>query len=259
MDFITFNKEDQLALVTFNRPQIYNCVNRQLALELQAVLDDCRDDDHVRAVYLTGSGKAFCTGQDLQEITGPDSPSFSNILLEQFNPIITRLRALEKPVLCGVNGVAAGAGVSIALACDIVVAAESASFIQAFCKIGLVPDSGATFLLPRLVGWQRAAAMMLLGEPVSARQAVDMGMIFKVFPEEAFAEEARKMADQLARMPTRALAMTKQALHASISCRELEQQLALEEHLQTAAGQTEDFQEGTTAFREKRKPVYRGA
>lgn len=258
MESITLRKSGNLAEITLNRPDKYNCFNRQMALELQIALDDCRDDELIRAVYLTGAGKAFCSGQDLQEVTAENAPSFSTILSEHFNPIILRLRELEKPVICGVNGVAAGAGANIALACDLTVASSSSSFIQAFCKIGLIPDSGGTFLLPRLVGWQRAAAMMLLGDPVPAEEAVRIGMIYKSFPDKTFAKEAKALAERLAEMPTKALAMTKRALNYSMFNNELEKQLAIEEQLQNSAGQTEDYQEGVQAFLEKRKAVFKG-
>lgn len=258
MEFVTLTNSDALAEVKLNRPDKYNCFNRQMALELQQALDECQKDPEVRAVYLTGVGKAFCSGQDLQEVTAEDAPSFSTILSEHFNPIIIRLREMEKPIVCGVNGVAAGAGVNIALACDLTVAAASSSFIQAFCKIGLVPDSGGTFILPRLVGWQRAAGMMLLGDPVSAAEAEKIGMIYKVFRDKTFAKEARALAERLAAMPTKALAMTKRALNYSMFNSELEKQLAMEEQLQTTAGMTEDYQEGVLAFLEKRQPTFKG-
>lgn len=258
MEFITFEKTDALAVIRLNRPGKYNCFNRGMAMELQTVLDDCRDDENIRAVYLTGVGKAFCSGQDLQEITGEEAPSFSTILNEHFNPIIIRLRELEKPVVCGVNGVAAGAGANIALACDITVAAGSASFIQAFSKIGLVPDSGGTYFLPRLVGLQQATAMMMLGDPVSAKAAADMGMIYKVFADDVFEEKAMELVTRLAQMPTRALAMTKRAINYSLFNHELKKQLAIEEQLQSSAGETEDYREGVRAFLEKRKPIFTG-
>lgn len=258
MEFISLTKEQNLAIVTLNRPEKYNCFHRAMALELQAALDDCRQDNDIRAIYLTGNGKAFCSGQDLQEATAPDHPSFSTILDEHFNPIILRIRRLEKPVLCGVNGVAAGAGASLALACDLTVATASASFIQAFSKIGLVPDSGSTFFLPQLVGRQRAAGMMFLGETVSATDAAGIGMIYAVYPDEEFARSARALADRLAALPTKALALTKQALNFSLSNPKLEEQLSLEKELQAIAGDSEDYREGVRAFLEKRKPEFKG-
>ncbi|PHN04477.1 enoyl-CoA hydratase-related protein [Flavilitoribacter nigricans] len=258
MEFVSLTKTQHLAEIALDRPEKYNCFNRQMALELQTALDDCQEDEEVRAVYLTGTGKAFCSGQDLQEVTAEDAPSFSTILSEHFNPIIIRLRELEKPVVCAVNGVAAGAGANIALACDLTVAAESSSFIQAFCKIGLIPDSGGTFFLPRLVGWQRAAGMMLLGDPLPAKEAERIGMIYATYPDDSFAEESKALAQRLAAMPTKALAMTKRALNYSMFNNELEKQLAIEEQLQSTAGLTEDYQEGVRAFLEKRKPVFKG-
>lgn len=258
MSCIDLTTSGHLAVLTLNRPDKYNCFNRGMALELQAALDECSANKNIRAVYLTGAGRAFCSGQDLQEVTAPEGPSFSTILSEHFNPIITRLRELPKPVVCGVNGVAAGAGVNIALACDITVAAHSAVFIQAFSRIGLIPDSGGTFLLPRLIGWQRAAAVMMLGEPVAAPEAAAMGMIYKVFPDAEFAAQARRLAERLAEMPTRALALTKKALNHALAYDDLKRQLHLEETLQTEAGKTYDYQEGVRAFLEKRKPEFRG-
>ena len=226
-----------------------------MALALQAQLDVCKEDKEVRAIYLTGKGKAFCAGQDLQEVTGEESLSISTILSEHYNPIITRLVGIEKPIVCAVNGVAAGAGANIALACDITVAKASASFLQAFSKIGLIPDSGGTYFLPRIIGMQKAAALMMLGEKLSAKQAEAIGMIYQVFPNDVFARESLKIATQLSQMPTKALGLTKRALNYSLS-KDLDTQLAIEEQLQSAASQTHDYQEGVQAFIEKRKPGF---
>lgn len=254
---ILFQIEDGVARITLNRPQVYNSFNRAMALLLIERLDECASDAGIRAVLLTGAGKAFCAGQDLQEVVDPDGPSLANILKEHYNPVISRIRALEKPVVCAVNGIAAGAGANIALACDITLAAASASFIQAFSKIGLIPDSGGTFFLPRLIGFQKALAIALLGDRVSASEAQAMGMIYKVLPEEALEPEAFRMAHMLAQMPTKGLGLTKRAFNASLG-NDLNAQLQLEEVLQIAAGQTEDFREGVQAFLEKRKPVFKG-
>lgn len=259
MQSILLETSGQLAIIRLNRPEKYNSLNRDMSLALQQALDNCREDENIRAVLLTGNGKAFCAGQDLQEVTSDNPPSFSTILNEHFNPIIVRLREMEKPVVCGVNGVAAGAGVSLALACDITVAARSARFIQAFSKIGLVPDSGATFFLPRLIGRQRAAALMMLGEALEAEAAADIGMIWQTYPDDSFQEKAMELAARLSQMPTKALAMTKRALNYSAFNCELEKQLAIEEQLQSTAGQTEDYQEGVRAFLEKRSPTFTGA
>lgn len=258
MENIRFNIEDAIGSITLHRPQVYNSFNRQMALEVQKALDLCRDDPSVRAIYLTGSGKAFCAGQDLQEVSDfENSPSFTTILGEHYNPIIQRLRSIEKPIVCAVNGVAAGAGANIAFACDITVAAESAAFIQAFSKIGLIPDSGGTFILPRLVGWQKAAALMMLGEKVAAKEAEAMGMIYKTLPDEGFAASAYHIAQTLAQMPTKGLAYTKHLLNRSL-INDLESQLREEDSYQTLAGNTYDYKEGVKAFLEKRKPVFKG-
>ena len=257
MTSILFEIKDGVAIIALNRPDKFNSFNREMALQLQQVLDDCNNDKSIRAIYITGNGKAFCAGQDLGELTGENPPPFEQILSEHYNPIITRLRNIAKPIVCGVNGVAAGAGANIALACDVVVASTSASFIQAFSKIGLIPDSGGTFTLPRLIGWQKASALMMLGDKVSAIDAEKMGMIYKIFSEETFAEESIKIATTLASMPTMGLAYTKQALNASLQ-NNLQQQLQVEDELQYKAANTKDYAEGVAAFVEKRLPNFIG-
>ena len=254
---VLYEITNAVAMITLNRPDKFNAFNREMALLLQQLLDDCAANKAVRAVCLTGSGKAFCAGQDLSELTGENAPGIEKILSEHLNPIVMRIRQLEKPVVCAVNGVAAGAGANIALCCDIVVAARSAAFIQAFSKIGLIPDSGGTYILPRLVGWQKATALMMLGEKIVAAEAERIGMIFKVLEDETFAAGSIGIAATLAAMPSRALALTKQALNASFS-NTLEQQLQIEDKLQSASGQTRDYREGLQAFLEKRAPVFTG-
>ena len=244
--------------ITFNRPDKFNSFNRQLALELQAALDRAANEANIRAVYMTGNGKAFCAGQDLSEAIAPDGPGIQRIVREHYNPVIRKIRSLEKPVICAVNGVAAGAGANIALACDIVIAGKSASFIQAFSKIGLVPDSGGTFTLPRLIGWQRASALMMTGDKVGADDALAMGMVYKVCEDEALTTTAFGIAETLSRMPTKGIGLTKRLLNQSFD-NNLEQQLAAEETEQAAAGTTYDYQEGVQAFLEKRKPEFRGS
>lgn len=250
--------ENNVAWISFNRPDVFNSFNREMALLLQKSLDDCNANASVRAIVLTGNGKAFCAGQDLKEVTDPElNPGFRKILEEHYNPIIHKIRAIEKPIIGAVNGVAAGAGANIALACDIVVASENASFIQAFSKIGLIPDSAGTFFLPRLIGFQKASALMMLGEKVSAVEAVNIGMIYKIFPAGIFEEEVQALAENLAQMPTKALGLTKRLLNQSMA-NNLEQQLALESDLQIEASASNDYKEGVTAFVEKRKPKFKG-
>lgn len=255
---ILISIKDGVATLRLNRPDVFNSFNRAMALKLQAELDNCASNDEVRAIVLTGSGKAFCAGQDLREVTSEKlNPGFKAILEEHYNPIIQRIRNIKKPIVAAVNGVAAGAGANIALACDIVVASEHASFIQAFSKIGLVPDSAGTFFLPRLIGFQRASALMLLGDKVSAKEALAMGMLYKMVTHDNLEEEVLKIANTLAVMPTKALGMTKQLLNASMT-NTLEEQLRMESKYQIEAAQSEDYKEGVTAFMEKRKPEFKG-
>lgn len=254
---IDFEIRGSLALITLNRPEKLNSFTRTMALDLQQRLDECLQNSTVRAVYLTGAGKAFSAGQDLEEVTGPDAPGFNRILSEHYNPIIKRICDLPKPVIAAVNGVAAGAGANLALCCDIVVASRRARFIQAFSKIGLIPDSGGTFFLPRLIGWQKASALMMLGDSVDAPAAEAMGMIYKYFEDDQFAGESLTIAEKLASMPTAGLALTKKALQWSIS-HTLHEQLMNEDKLQQRAAQTRDFQEGVSAFLEKRTPNFTG-
>ncbi len=257
MSTILFEIKDNVGIIQFNRPTVYNSFNREMALECQARLDECEENDEVRAIYIIGSGKAFCAGQDLQEVTDPNGPELTSIVKEHYNPIIERIRNIEKPIVAAVNGVAAGAGANIALACDICVATEAASFIQAFSKIGLIPDSGGTFFLPRLIGFQKATALMMLGDKVSAAEAESLGMIYKSLPAESFEEDAYKIAAKLAKMPTKGLGLTKRALNLSMIS-DLTTQLKVEEELQTTAGKTHDYNEGVAAFLEKRKPAFKG-
>ena len=256
MSSILFQVKDEVALITLNRPEKLNSFNREMAFEFQSRLDDCISKT-IRCVYITGAGKAFSAGQDLAEVTDPGGPGFDVILSEHYNPIVTRIRALQKPVVSAVNGVAAGAGANIAFCCDIVVAAASASFLQAFSKIGLIPDSGGTHTLPRLIGWQKASALMMLGEKVPAAEAERIGMIYKVFPDDQFAEQSWSIAATLAKMPTSGLAFTKEALLISMS-NSFENQLRDEDILQKRASQTDDYQEGVNAFLQKRPPVFKG-
>lgn len=250
--------ENKVAYITLNRPEVFNSFNREMALRLQDTLDACEVNDEVRAIVLTGKGKAFCAGQDLKEVTSPElNPGFKKILEEHYNPIILRIRNIEKPIIAAVNGVAAGAGANIALACDVVVADEKASFIQAFSLIGLIPDSAGTFFLPRLIGFQKASALMMLGDKIGAQEAERLGMIYKYVPSEEFQDTIQKLALKMAQMPTKALGFIKKTLNQSLT-NNLEQQLALESKYQIEAASSEDYQEGVAAFIEKRKPNFRG-
>jgi 2-(1,2-epoxy-1,2-dihydrophenyl)acetyl-CoA isomerase len=248
---------DGICELKMNRPEVFNSFNKEMALALQMALDDCADNDEVRAIVITGEGKAFCAGQDLAEATDPNGPELQSIVREHYNPIIKKIREIEKPVIGAVNGVAAGAGANIALACDVTFAKESASFIQAFSKIGLIPDSGGTFFLPRIIGMQKALALMFTGDKVGAKEAESMNMIYKSVEDEQFEETVNAFAAKLAKMPTKGLGLTKKAVNASWS-NDLNAQLDVEEKLQTEAGNTHDFNEGVASFLEKRKPEFTG-
>jgi len=258
MSTIQVKIENKIAFITLNRPEVFNSFNREMALALQGVLDDCDKNEEVRAIVLTGNGKAFCAGQDLKEVTSPElNPGFKKILEEHYNPIITRIRKIKKPVIGAINGVAAGAGANIALACDIVIAHEKVSFIQAFSLIGLVPDSAGTYFLPRLIGFQKALALAMLGDKIGAEEAEKLGMIYKCVPSEEFEETINKLAIKLANMPTKALGMIKELFNKSMT-NTLEEQLDMESKYQIEAAQSEDYAEGVTAFIEKRKPNFKG-
>ncbi len=256
MSSILFEIKNSIGFITLHRPDKLNSFNREMALLMQEKLDACKCKE-VRCVYITGAGKAFSAGQDLAEVVDPKGPGMNRILSEHYNPIVLRIRKLEKPVVAAVNGVAAGAGANIALCCDVVVAAQSASFIQAFSKIGLIPDSGGTFILPRLIGWQKASALMMLGEKVSAEEAEKMGMVYKVYKEDVFIEESAKIAQTLSQMPTKGLAFTKYLLANSFKST-FDEQLQDEDIYQQRGAQTEDYKEGVKAFLEKRIPKFKG-
>jgi 2-(1,2-epoxy-1,2-dihydrophenyl)acetyl-CoA isomerase len=257
MGSILFEIKKGVAFITLNRPEKFNSFNREMALLMQAKMDEAASLHEVRAVYITGAGKAFCAGQDIAELVGDNKVEMAQILSEHYNPIVQRIRKMPKPVIAAVNGVAAGAGANIALCCDIVVAAAAASFIQAFSKIGLIPDSGGTFTLPRLIGWQKASALMMTGDKVSAADAEKMGMIYKVFEDANFDEGSKKIAETLAQMPTKGLAYTKHVLNQSFVS-SWDEQLSIEDKYQQKAAGTEDYNEGINSFLEKRTPVFKG-
>ena len=250
------SKVGTVTYIKLNRPDLYNSFNREMALALQRMLDEC-EEDNTRCLVLTGEGKAFSAGQDLKEVTDPAGPPMRSIVMEHYNPIIQRLRRLPIPVVAAVNGAAAGAGANIALACDIVIAKESAFFMQAFSHIGLIPDSGGTFHFPLLFGWQRDSAYMMLGQKVFAKDAMTMGMIYKSVPDAEWDTYVKSLAEKLASMPTVGLALTKEALNASQG-NNLFTQLDIEEQLQIKAGETEDYEEGVRAFLEKRPANFIG-
>jgi 2-(1,2-epoxy-1,2-dihydrophenyl)acetyl-CoA isomerase len=258
MNTIFFEKGNSIATITLNRPKVFNAFNAEMRLEIIAALNDCQSDPSVRCVVLTGTGRAFCAGQDLSEIVDKETaPSFENILDEGLNRIALKIRKLDKPVIAAVNGVAAGAGANMALACDIVVATESASFIQAFSKIGLIPDTGGTWVLPRLVGFARASALMMTGEKVTAQDAVSMGMIFTYYTDDTFQSSVEILTNTIAKMPTKGLAYTKQILNESLF-QGFEAHLKRETIIQGKAASTEDYTEGVVAFMEKRTPKFKG-
>jgi 2-(1,2-epoxy-1,2-dihydrophenyl)acetyl-CoA isomerase len=257
MSSILFSIQHGIASITLNRPDKFNSFDKEMAMAMQEALDVCAGDEQIRCVLITGNGKAFCAGQDLAEATSTEFAGFTAVVSKHYNPIIRKMRNLPKPIVVAVNGVAAGAGANIALAGDIVVAHENASFIQAFSKIGLVPDSGGTFILPRLIGMQRASALMMLGDKVSAAEALQMGMLYKVYNDADYATSVASLVQQVAAMPTQGLVLTKQLLNQSVQ-HNLAEQLQAECDVQTLAGNTKDYAEGVASFLEKRKPNFTG-
>ncbi|HTR79083.1 MAG TPA: 2-(1,2-epoxy-1,2-dihydrophenyl)acetyl-CoA isomerase PaaG [Gemmatimonadaceae bacterium] len=257
--YITFESADGVARITLNRPDVLNSFNRQMGRELCDAIGIVEREQSLRAVLLTGAGRAFCAGQDLAEAApvGGELPDLGNIVRDTFNPIARAIRGLEKPVVCAVNGVAAGAGASLALLCDVVFASTSASFVWSFAKIGVIPDTGGTFLLPRIVGLQRASALAMLGEKVTAQQAREWGLIHQVCESGDLIATAGAAATHLAKQPTRGLGLTKRGFNRSLGL-DLDAQLDYEEALQREAGRTADYAEGVAAFLEKRAPHFTG-
>ncbi len=256
-EVLLFENINGIAKITLNRPEVYHCFNKEMAMLFHKYLDRCKEDD-IRVVFITATGKAFCSGQDLKEVMGGNITDMINDSIENnYNPLVKRIFELEKPVMCAVNGISAGAGANIALVCDIVVAKESATFIQAFSKIGLIPDSGGTYVLPRLIGFQKAIALAMLAETVNGIEAEKMGMIYKAFPDDTFETDAWAIAERLAKMPTKALGLTKKAYNQGLS-NDFYTQLEVERRLQMEAGESHDFAEGVMAFVQKRKPEFKG-
>jgi 2-(1,2-epoxy-1,2-dihydrophenyl)acetyl-CoA isomerase len=254
---IQFEIINNVGKITLNRPGKYHSFIKDMAIQLQNILDKCNENKSIRAIMITATGKAFCAGQDLAEATDKNGPSLTEIVENHYNPIIRKIRNIEKPVVAAVNGVAAGAGASLALCCDIVLCNENATFIQAFSKIGLIPDSAATFFLPRLIGMQRATALMMSAEPIVASEALKMGMIYKIFSNDNFESSSLDFVSKLSQMPTKGLGLTKRLLNSSYS-NNLEEQLEMEKQCQEIAGKTNDFDEGVQAFLNKRKPNFKG-
>ena len=254
---IQFEIINNVGKITLNRPGKYHSFIKDMAIQLQNILDKCNENKSIRAIMITATGKAFCAGQDLAEATDKNGPSLAEIVENHYNPIIRKIRNIEKPVVAAVNGVAAGAGASLALCCDIVLCNENATFIQAFSKIGLIPDSAATFFLPRLIGMQRATALMMSAEPIVASEALKMGMIYKIFSNDKFESSSLDFVSKLSQMPTKGLGLTKRLLNSSYS-NNLEEQLEMEKQCQEIAGKTNDFDEGVQAFLDKRKPNFKG-
>ncbi|HPE32940.1 MAG TPA: 2-(1,2-epoxy-1,2-dihydrophenyl)acetyl-CoA isomerase PaaG [Parvularculaceae bacterium] len=257
---ILFSIADGAARLTLNRPDRLNSFTVQMHGELQAALDEIEADKSVRTLLITGAGRGFCAGQDLSDravTPGGEAPDLGESVEKRYNPLIRRLTSLPMPVVCAVNGVAAGAGASLAFACDIVLAAKSAKFIMSFANIGLVPDSGSSWVLARLVGQARALGLALTGDPVSAEVAADWGLIWKCVDDEKLAEDADALATKFANAPTRGLAETKKLIRTAFT-RPLDEQLDLERDRMRELGRSEDYREGVDAFLNKRKPSFKG-
>lgn len=254
---IKFEKNEAVLTITLNREDVFNAFNDEQSFELQDALKQAAKDPEVRVIVLTGAGKAFCSGQDLKAISSSKNRSLSESLYKRYNPIIKSMRNMPKPIICRLNGVAAGAGCSLALACDFVVASENASLIEVFVNVGLVLDSGSSYFLPRLVGSNRAFEMATMASKVTATQALEWGMINRVVPAEQLDEEVNKVAAYYASAPTKAIAMIKKMLNQS-HFSTLDQMLEMEAYSQEIAGRSEDYSEGVGAFNEKRKPVFKG-
>jgi 2-(1,2-epoxy-1,2-dihydrophenyl)acetyl-CoA isomerase len=254
---ITFQTKDNTAIIYLNRPEVLNSFNYAMADDLLDALTVCKVNKEIRALLITGQGRAFCAGQDLEEATKKNGPSIDKIIEHTYNPITLAITKLNKPVICCVNGVAAGAGANLAIACDITFASKSAKFIQSFINIGLVPDTGGSYFLPRLIGKQKAAGLMFGGDKITAEQAEGLGMIYKAVDDEKAFEDSLDFANRLSKMPTKSIGLIKDLLRNSLT-NNLEQQLDLEKKHQIIAANSDDHKEGINAFFEKRKPNYKG-
>lgn len=257
MEYIIVSESGGIGSIVMNRVASYNSMTLEMSLEIQEQLTKWTTDNRIRVISLSANGKGFCTGQDLKEATAPDAMSLKESIDVKYNPLIKLIVNMPKPVVALVNGIAAGAGANIALACDIVIAKQSAKFIQVFSNIGLVPDCGGSYFLPRSVGYQKALAITLLGDHISATEAEQMGMIYKVIEDEHWQEETHKLLERMAQMPTLALALTKKLMQDGMS-NTLEEQLMLERTYQDQASKSYDSAEGINAFLEKRKPIFKG-
>lgn len=255
--FLLFRQEQGVVTISLNRPDVYNALNDEITYELQDVFKRVSKDESVRVVVLTGEGKAFCSGQDLKAASGQEKRSFMESLHKRYNPLISAMRNLPKPIICRLNGVAAGAGCSLALATDIIIAAEEASLIEVFINIGLVPDSGSSFFLPRLVGMAKAFELCSMGTRVKAKEAAEMGLVNKVVTADMLDATVKEYTDYYAQAPTKSIGLIKKMLNKSVSA-SLEEMLEYEAYTQEIAGSSEDYREGVKAFLEKRKPVFLG-
>jgi 2-(1,2-epoxy-1,2-dihydrophenyl)acetyl-CoA isomerase len=255
--FLLFRNENGVATVSLNRPDVYNALNDEITYELQDVFKVIAKDNSVRVVVLTGEGKAFCSGQDLKAASGQEKRSFIDSLHKRYNPIIRAMRSLPKPIVCRLNGVAAGAGCSLALAADVIVASEEATLIEVFINIGLVPDSGSSYFLPRLVGMARAFELCTRGTRVKAKEAADMGLINKAVAADQLDAAVKEYTDYYAHAPTKAIGLIKKMLNKSTTA-SLDDMLEYEAYAQEIAGSSQDYKEGVTAFLEKRKPQFQG-